>query len=216
MEFCSWAQNVHCGKQQSSAFSTVMVQAAETVAAPPPSAPVDRRGVWRDYDPDSDDYDPRSAPMLPPPEDKFAQVRRQAACLRSRIKRGGPEHVLLGYRRVLEELESSMLPPIRKVIACHKRTPSSQSASTESTSAPDDEMIVDSDIEEVEEMLHDGADDEIPEEAPAVADARRFTKKTLPGDVKRRPIPLYRVYTGARAPSTAAPVAAAPLAFAAL
>ena len=94
---------------------------AERPSVPTQAPKQDRRGIWRDYQPDSrvairavcwwvmgvdvflscvsrasaccqthepeqrnhisgDDYDPRSAPLLPPPEDEHKDIRRQAVC----------------------------------------------------------------------------------------------------------------------------------------
>ncbi|CAE7214857.1 unnamed protein product [Symbiodinium natans] len=189
MECFPWAPaQSQCGKPLCMGSHRIK---AERPSVPTQAPKQDRRGIWRDYQPDSDDYDPRSAPLLPPPEDEHKDIRRQAAALRGRIKRGGPEKVLTHYKMVLQDLESSMAPAWpRKALASHKRTPSSQSALTESTQFPGEEM------DEVDDLLDDTEDEmEIPEEALEVAVARSFAKKALPSEThRRRPIPVYQVY----------------------
>ena len=112
------------------------------------AAEEDRRGEWKDYDPDrvsaagqlwwlpktcscsscalcrrllqekwrtdglfdgskalrssGDDYDVRTAPLLPPPADRLRLARRQLAALRGRIQKGGKPEVLAHYRKVAE------------------------------------------------------------------------------------------------------------------
>ncbi|CAJ1364659.1 unnamed protein product, partial [Effrenium voratum] len=71
----------------------------------------DRRGEWRDYDADFDDYDPRTAPLAPPPVDKNALLRRQALHLRSRAARVDTcPAILQHYVEVAEELEAAARP----------------------------------------------------------------------------------------------------------
>ena len=58
------------------------------------------KSVWM---PSGDTYDPCTAPVLPAPVDANKQLRRQVACLRSRINKGGNEKVLVHYRKVVED-----------------------------------------------------------------------------------------------------------------
>ncbi|CAJ1383790.1 unnamed protein product, partial [Effrenium voratum] len=126
----------------------------------------DRRGEWRDYDADFDDYDPRTAPLAPPPVDKNALLRRQALHLRSRAARVDTcPAILQHYVAVAEELEAAARP--WKEFK-HRRTASAQS--TVSTVVPEDNI---SDSEEEE--------DEVPQEVRGCTDIRQFAKKALPG-----------------------------------
>ena len=50
-----------------------------------------------------DDYDVRTAPLLPPPADQTRLARKQLAALRGRIQKGGKPEVLAHYRKVAEE-----------------------------------------------------------------------------------------------------------------
>mmetsp|Transcript_140536 Transcript_140536/g.199214 ORF Transcript_140536/g.199214 Transcript_140536/m.199214 type:complete len:214 (-) Transcript_140536:62-703(-) len=210
MEWFPWASvHAQCGKPLCMDTHRVEAVGPSLVTQLPKQ---DRRGVWRDYNPDSDDYDPRSVPLLPPPEDPHKEIRRQASALRGRIKRGGSEKVLAHYKMVLEELERSMAPvPTwpRKAIAGHKRSPSTQSTLTESTQMPDEEM------DEVDDLLEDSDDDlEIPEEALEVAVALSFAKKALPSGTRpRRPIPVYQVCQAPQRASRAPAKEADPLIF---
>ncbi|OLP86018.1 hypothetical protein AK812_SmicGene32914 [Symbiodinium microadriaticum] len=209
MEWFPWASmHAQCGKPLCMDTHRVEAVGPSLVTQLPKQ---DRRGVWRDYNPDSDDYDPRSAPLLPPPEDPHKEIRRQASALRGRIKRGGSEKVLAHYKMVLEELERSMAPvPTwpRKALAGHKRSPSTTSTLTESTQMPDEEM------DEVDDLLEDSDDLEIPEEALEVAVAQSFAKKALPSGMRpRRPIPVYQVCQAPQRASRAPAKEADPLIF---
>eukprot|EP00435_Cladocopium_sp_Y103_P016123 s3021_g4.t1 len=140
----------------------------DTSGRVPSAVQADRRGEWKDYDPDSDTYDPCTAPILPPPADANKPLRRQVAALRSRINKGGNESVLAHYRKVVEDLELSMSA---KKEFCHKRTTSA--ASTAVPEGPEVEDIEEDDLD-IEECL------EIPLEA-SVEKTGVFHKKSLPG-----------------------------------
>ncbi|CAL1135253.1 unnamed protein product [Cladocopium goreaui] len=129
----------------------------------PSAVQADRRGEWKHYDPDSDTYDPCTAPILPPPADANKPLRRQVAALRSRINKGGNENVLAHYRKVVQDLEMSMST---KKEFCHKRTTSA--ASTAVPEGPE--------VEDLEEFL------EIPLEASVEKTGEVFlSKKSMPG-----------------------------------
>eukprot|EP00931_Biecheleriopsis_adriatica_P032485 TRINITY_DN18957_c0_g1_i1.p1 TRINITY_DN18957_c0_g1~~TRINITY_DN18957_c0_g1_i1.p1 ORF type:complete len:168 (+),score=25.01 TRINITY_DN18957_c0_g1_i1:110-613(+) len=72
----------------------------------------DSRTAWRKYNPDSDPYDVRTAPIKPLSESEADEIAaKQIAALRRRIAMGGEESVLLHYETVVNELEASMLAP---------------------------------------------------------------------------------------------------------
>jgi hypothetical protein len=64
----------------------------------------DAYAVYDDYDPDSDDYDMLSAPLLPPAEPTV--IRKQIACLRSRAARG--DSLAGRYAAVAQELSEEV------------------------------------------------------------------------------------------------------------
>lgn len=147
----------------------------------PSPVQADRRGEWKEYDPDSDTYDPCTAPVLPPPVDANKQLRRQVACLRSRIQKGGNQKVLIHYSKVIEELEQSMLGTKKEF--CHKRT-----TSAASTAAPEGP--------EVAELEEDTDDEEIPEIPLELVESyvdktKIITKKALPGSPLSFPRTLH-------------------------
>jgi len=118
------------------------------------------------YNPDTDDYDPCTAPVLPPlpSEVEDELTRKQIAALRSRISQGGTSAVLEHYRRLVSELEQSRrgVTPVQSVSkpelhtqvswqqvgAWHKRVDSC--SSDLSTRYPDDEAP----------RLHSGSEEE--------------------------------------------------------
>lgn len=100
---------------------------------------------WAGYNPDTDDYDVRTAPILPPPEDDPFESK-QLAQLKSRTRKGGDVDVIGHYLKIIQEMEASIakkdglggkaslaVPVWRPT---HKRTHSAQSNA--STSVPDD------------------------------------------------------------------------------
>lgn len=106
------------------------------------------------YDPDSDDYDVRTAPVLPPTpgqlEDEWKQ--KQIRALEGRIAKGGDEAVLNHYRKVVSELRA---PCIQKRKLGHMRNSSTSSTCTTSTVVPEDAADLesaDSDEEEPEDF----------------------------------------------------------------
>jgi hypothetical protein len=106
------------------------------------------------YDPDLDDYDVRTAPVLPPVstelEDDWKQ--RQIRALEGRIAKGGDVVVLSHYCKVVSELKASCMQKRKKY--CHMRNSSSSSTCTVSTVFPDDAADLDiSDAEDEEEDL---------------------------------------------------------------
>eukprot|EP00913_Durusdinium_trenchii_P000702 g654.t1 len=88
----------------------------------PSAVQADRRGEWKDYDPDRDDYDPCTAVLLPPPADANELFRRQDRSRAGghgngrRIRKGGKEKVLAHYLKVVEEMERSMNPDTKEVM----------------------------------------------------------------------------------------------------
>ncbi|CAJ1345858.1 unnamed protein product [Effrenium voratum] len=68
-----------------------------------------RPAVHKRYNPDKDDYDPRTAPVLP--YDPFKDLRakkRQLLALQSRVKRGGDDTTLAGYKAVAKEVQAEV------------------------------------------------------------------------------------------------------------
>jgi hypothetical protein len=103
---------------------------------------------WADYDPDTDEYDVRTAPILPAALLQHEVTRKQISALQGRISKGGNSCVINHYLKVVEELEASIsglgmcsekleIPSWRTKIG-HARSPSSTSAASESTCCPHD------------------------------------------------------------------------------
>jgi len=122
---------------------------------------------WAGYNPDTDDYDMCTAPVLPPVAGNIIE-RRQIAQLKSRIAKGGDLNVMSHYGKVVHDMEASLANPSSfcKVNITlptwkpsgHTRTPSSQSTATSAT----DSTCIPNDLDEALEM----ADDIIPQDRP--------------------------------------------------
>ena len=66
---------------------------------------VDPYTGYDSYNPDADDYDMRSAPLLPPTQSSQDIESKQVTALRRRIARGGSSFVITHYRQVVAEME---------------------------------------------------------------------------------------------------------------
>lgn len=104
---------------------------------------------WADYNPDMDDYDVRTAHLLPAVTLQDEVIRNQISALQVRISKGGDCCVIRHYMKVVGELEASIsgpgmckekleIPSWRKI--GHVRTLSSRSAASESTCCPHDDQ----------------------------------------------------------------------------
>lgn len=109
----------------------------------------DSRAEWADYNPNSDDYDVTTAPLLPASEAPDATILKQISALQGRIRNGGDACVLQHYQRVIQELQQA-LPLVAPPRAADLRRNSKQwgeagsegSAETDSTCLNDDELQV--------------------------------------------------------------------------
>lgn len=128
------------------------------------------------YDPDLDDYDMRTAPVLPPTpaqlEDEWKQ--RQIRALEGRIAKGGDEAVLNHYRKVVSELRA---PCIQKRKLCHVRNSSTSSTCTMSTVFPEDAADLEFDGAEEEEE-HEEVEEFDVEAAIPQEESSRITLQT--------------------------------------
>ena len=83
-----------------------------------------RKDPYADYDsynPDLDDYDIRSAPLLPPTQSPEEIRSKQATALRRRIARGGSWMVVAHYQRVVFEMENDNIKAGEGIHAISKR-----------------------------------------------------------------------------------------------
>eukprot|EP00930_Biecheleria_cincta_P063293 TRINITY_DN48819_c0_g1_i1.p1 TRINITY_DN48819_c0_g1~~TRINITY_DN48819_c0_g1_i1.p1 ORF type:complete len:197 (+),score=38.33 TRINITY_DN48819_c0_g1_i1:185-775(+) len=105
---------------------------------------------WADYDPNTDDYDVTTAPLLPALEAPDDTILKQVSALRGRIRRGGDACVLQHYQRVIQELHqarqlvttSQAADPRRDCKHWGSEVGSEGSAETDSTCCNDDEFLV--------------------------------------------------------------------------
>lgn len=103
---------------------------------------------WTDYNPDTDEYDVRTAHLLPAATLQDEVTRKQILALQGRISKGGDSCVINHYLKVVGDLEALIsglgmckekfeIPSWRRKVG-HARTPSSTSAASESTCCPHD------------------------------------------------------------------------------
>eukprot|EP00931_Biecheleriopsis_adriatica_P116684 TRINITY_DN92293_c0_g1_i1.p1 TRINITY_DN92293_c0_g1~~TRINITY_DN92293_c0_g1_i1.p1 ORF type:complete len:176 (+),score=30.43 TRINITY_DN92293_c0_g1_i1:112-639(+) len=105
----AWAVKMGVKSCKSSKYTITVQGCRAEVQEPVLRRREDPHSEWTDYNPDTDPYDVRTAPIEPPCEsaaDKIAS--KQIAALRSRISKGGDESVLRHYETVLYELEGSL------------------------------------------------------------------------------------------------------------
>lgn len=111
---------------------------------------VDSQSEWVEYDPDADDYDVTTAPLLPAKEASEAIVLKQIAALQGRILRGGDPCVLRHYQATIHDMRHA-LPLKAPLHAADLRQvskyPGSEigsemSADTDSTCLKDDELLI--------------------------------------------------------------------------
>eukprot|EP00930_Biecheleria_cincta_P099402 TRINITY_DN91027_c0_g1_i1.p1 TRINITY_DN91027_c0_g1~~TRINITY_DN91027_c0_g1_i1.p1 ORF type:complete len:284 (-),score=31.31 TRINITY_DN91027_c0_g1_i1:197-1048(-) len=126
------------------------IQAAVSIERLPGMAQ-DDIDPWADYNPDKDDYDVRTTPLLPAATLTDETTRKQISALKGRIRNGGDCCVISHYLKVVGQLEASIsrqgicsakleIPAWRKL--GHARTPSSRSVASESTCCPQDDQGV--------------------------------------------------------------------------
>mmetsp|Transcript_12629 Transcript_12629/g.28886 ORF Transcript_12629/g.28886 Transcript_12629/m.28886 type:complete len:210 (-) Transcript_12629:97-726(-) len=133
---------------------------------------------WQNYDPDSDTYDPRTAPCLPEAAhaSAFEVTRRQVLALRKRIAMGGREEVLAHYRTVLKGLEESLLKMFMeeqesmKLVRDSKPTKHCCTRSTSSTSTESTPLVYKDSDEDVDDWVGVESRD-LPEKAIPVSGA---------------------------------------------
>lgn len=117
----------------------------------PRSAPVQSAVKKVAYDPDSDDYDLRTAPVLPPKENIEDLTQKQIVALCKRIAKGGDPAVLSHYRRLVMELQQShgiAAAGYHHPVLSHKRMASNTSdISNASTCYPHDKEASDAEDE---------------------------------------------------------------------
>ena len=110
------------------------------------------------YNPDLDDYDPRTAPVLEVnPEEVLRAHQQQILSLLARIKFGGNEDELVHYRKVArqlyaeyQKLEKEFYQDMKSWVVC-KKSETRVSAHRESPSGPSSDSVEESEPRDDEE-----------------------------------------------------------------
>jgi len=94
--------------------------------------------VWANYNPATDDYDVRTAPLLPAPEAPEEQLLKQMSALQIRISRGGHAEVLEHYRHVVSDLQQQLRKLPRVSSHSSQLSTSDESGSSDSSDSESD------------------------------------------------------------------------------